>query len=430
MRRCNNTFRRNLFSEILNVLRNLRCRAGMLLFVLFIFSADVYSQSKKELEQRKQKLQKEIEETNKQLKATEKSKTLTATQVNALKKKIRLRQELIGTISGELNVLNSEITSTSGEIATLENKTLQLKKEYANMLLFAQRNKESYQRMMFVFASEDFNQAYKRLKYLQQYSEHRKKQAALIDSTQKQLTGKKQKLEAQKNEKAVLREAELKQKTVLEQDKKEQDKLLTRLQDREKKLKQQLAEKQKAKQKLDRAIDDLIKKEIAAAKKKATAAGKKNVTSANVFSLTPEAQKLSAGFANNKGKLPWPVEKGNISSSFGEHAHPELKGIVVKNNGVDIRSEPNSQARSIFDGEVTGVINIPGANSAVIIRHGEYLTVYSNLETVSVKKGDKVSTLQRIGKIYTDSDIGRAELHLEIWKGTVKMDPAAWLARK
>ena len=326
--------------------------------------------------------------------------------------------------------LDNQIVTTGSEITNLEHKMSQLKEEYANMIRFAQRNRGSYQRMMFVFASSDFNQAYKRLKYLQQYSENRKKQAALIDSTQNQLVSKKQVLEVQKVEKISLRNSELKQKQSLEEDKKEQDRVLANLQDREKKLKKQLAEKQKAKKKLDRAIDDLIRKEIASAKKKATASGKKNVTSANVFSLTPEAQKLSSNFVGNKGKLPWPVEKGNISSSFGEHPHPELRGIVVKNNGVDIRSSANSQARSVFDGEVSGVITIPGANSAVIIRHGEYLSVYSNLESVFVKKGDKVTTRQKIGNVYTDTEEGLTELHLEIWKGTVKLDPAGWLARK
>jgi murein hydrolase activator len=341
-----------------------------------------------------------------------------------------LRQELIGTINSELDGLNNQIVTTSSEITNLEHKMSQLKDEYANMIRFAQRNQGSYQRMMFVFASSDFNQAYKRLKYLQQYSENRKKQAALIDSTQNQLHSKKQVLEVQKEEKTSLRNSELKQKQNLEEDKKEQDKVLANLQDREKKLKKQLAEKQRAKKKLDKAIDDLIRNEIASAKKKATASGQKNVTSANVFSLTPESQKLSSSFAGNKGKLPWPVEKGVISSGFGEHPHPELKGIVVKNNGVDIRSGINSQARSVFDGEVTGVITIPGANSAVIIRHGEFLSVYSNLASVFVKKGDKVTTRQKIGSVYTDSEEGVTELHLEIWKGTVKLDPAGWLARK
>ena len=406
-------------------------RSGkLLLFLLLMFALPAFAQNKKDLERKKQQLQKEIEETNRQLKATSNSKKLTASQVEALQKKIRLRQQLIGTINNELDGLNSEINTTSGEISSLENKMNQLKKEYANMILFAQRNQSSYQRMMFLFASEDFNQAFKRLRYLQQYSEDRKRQAMLIDSTQNHLNHKKDELEATKSEKMSLRNQELQQKKELEDDKKEQVKVLAGLQDREKKLKKQLEEKQRAKKKLDRAIDDLIRKEINAAKKKATASGKKNVTNANVFTLTPESQKLSNNFAGNKGKLPWPVEKGSISSSFGEHPHPELKGIVIKNNGIDIRSAPNSSARAVFDGEVSGVITIPGANSAVIIRHGEYLTVYSNLESVNVKKGDKVTTRQKIGQVYSDPAEGASELHLELWKGTTKLNPAPWLASR
>lgn len=406
-------------------------RSGkLILFFLLLLALPAVAQNKKELERKKQQLQKEIEETNRQLKATSNSKKLTASQVEALQKKIRLRQQLIGTINNELDGLNSEITTTSGEISSLENKMNQLKKEYANMILFAQRNQSSYQRMMFLFASEDFNQAFKRLRYLQQYSEDRKRQAMLIDSTQNHLNHKKEELEATKSEKMSLRNQELQQKKELEDDKKEQVKVLAGLQDREKKLRKQLEEKQRAKKKLDRAIDDLIRKEITAAKKKATASGKKNVTNANVFTLTPESQKLSNSFAGNKGKLPWPVEKGSISSSFGEHPHPELKGIVVKNNGIDIRSAPNSSARAIFDGEVSGVITIPGSNSAVIIRHGEYLTVYSNLESVYVKKGDKVTTRQKIGQVYSDPSEGASELHLELWKGTTKLNPAPWLASR
>lgn len=401
----------------------------ILLIFVVLPGGDAVSQNRKELEQRKQKLQKEINETNKLLKETQQNKNLTTAQLNALKKKIRLRQELITTMNRELNELSGEINTTNGEIKALENRLAQLRVEYANMVRFAQRNRSSYQRMMFIFASEDFNQAYKRLRYLQQYSEHRKHQAALMDSTRTQLDLKRQQLETRKNEKTVLREAEQKQKNSLEQDKREQDRALAKLQDREKTLKKQLAEKQRAKKRLDNAIDELIRKEIEAAKKKATAAGKKNVTSANVFTLTPEAQKLSSGFANNKGRLPWPVEKGRISGRFGNHPHPELKGIMVNNNGIDIQSAPGSTARAVFDGEVSGVITIPGAQSAVIVRHGEYLTVYSNLASVQVKKGDKVKARQNIGKIYTDAEEKVTEVHLEVWKGTVKLNPADWLAQ-
>lgn len=401
----------------------------ILLIFVILPGGDAVAQNRKELEQRKQKLQKEINETNKLLKETQQNKNLTTAQLNALKKKIRLRQELITTMNRELNELSGEINTTNGEIKALENRLAQLRDEYANMVRFAQRNRSSYQRMMFIFASEDFNQAYKRLRYLQQYSEHRKHQAALMDSTRTQLDLKRQQLETRKSEKTVLREAEQKQKNILEQDKQEQDRALSKLQDREKTLKKQLAEKQRAKKRLDNAIDELIRKEIEAAKKKATAAGKKNVTSANVFTLTPEAQKLSSGFANNKGRLPWPVEKGRISGRFGNHPHPELKGIMVNNNGIDIQSAPGSTARAVFDGEVSGVITIPGAQSAVIIRHGEYLSVYSNLASVQVKKGDKVKARQNIGKIYTDAVEKVTEVHLEVWKGTVKLNPADWLAK-
>lgn len=397
-----------------------------MIFLLATWHAD--GQSKKELEQKKQKLQREIDDTNRQLKETSKSKKLTSQQVAALKKKIRLRQEMIREITIEMDGLENQIGRTGSEISSLEKRLSQLKVEYANMVRFAQRNRSSYQRLMFVFAATDFNQAYKRLTYLRQYSEHRRKQAELITGTHKQLSDKRQQLESTMSEKQSLMDAELDQKTALEKDKKEQDKILSSLQQREEKLKKQLADKQRAKKKLDRAIDNLVRKEIEAAKKKATASGKKNVTSENVFTLTPEAQKLSTGFSNNRGRLPWPVEKGRISERFGEHPHPELKGVKVYNNGVDIRSVAGSRARAIFEGEVTGVINIPGANSAVIIRHGEYLSVYSNLETVNVKKGDRVSTKQIIGKVYTDPESGLAEVHLEIWRGTQKLDPSAWLA--
>lgn len=409
---------------------SLRSVSVLLLILGCLLAPPSRGQSKQELEKKKQKLQKEIDDTNRLLRETSRNKKLTAGQVDALRKKIRLRQELIGTINRELDDLNGEISTTTTEITSLENRMSQLRDEYANMIRFAQRNQGSYQRMMFVFASADFNQAYKRLRYIQQYSAYRQRQAALIDSTQRTLQSKRLVLEQKRTEKTSLRDSELHQKKVLEKDKKEQDKVLANLQEREKKLRKQLEDKQRAKRKLDKAIDDMVRREIAAAKKKATAAGKKNVTSSNVFSLTPEAQKLSSSFAGNKGKLPWPVEQGNISGRFGEHPHPELKGIMVKNNGVDIRSVPNAAARSVFDGEVTGVITIPGSNSAVIVRHGEYLSVYSNLASVAVKKGDKITTRQKIGQVYFDKEEGYSEIHLEIWKGTTKLDPAVWLARK
>jgi len=398
----------------------------LLLLLPFIGSA----QNKKDLESRKAKLQKEIEFTNKQLLIVSQNKSSTAEQLAALRKKITLRVALINTIDSEINSIGGQIETTSKEITGLETQMSKLKVEYASMIRYAYKNRNVYQRMMFIFAAEDFNQAYKRLKYLQQYSEYRRKQAVLIGQTQTKLSDKKVVLVTRKNEKTNLRNNQQQQKSTLEKEQKEQDQLMKNLTTREKKLRKDLAEKQAAKLKLDRAIEGLIRKEIEAAKKKALASGQKNITNTNVFNLTPESQKLSNSFSGNRGQLPWPVEQGAITSTFGEHPHKELKGIMVKNNGIDIQTSKNASARVIFDGTVSGVINIPGAGKALIVRHGEYLTVYSNLESVSVKTGEKVTTKQRIGTVANSSDDDRGEIHLEIWKNSGKLDPIGWISRR
>jgi septal ring factor EnvC (AmiA/AmiB activator) len=318
--------------------------------IFFLISQNAFSQTKKELQTKRDKLQKEIDDANNQLTQLSKSKTTTLAQIDALKKKISLRQELIGTINSEINSLGNEIQKTGVEIFSLETQMQKLKDDYAKLIVFAYKNQNRYERLMFVFASQDFNQAYKRIKYLQEINQYRREQAALIDSTEHMLAKKKSDLEMQKNEKLQLRNTEVKEKKNLDKEKQDRDKMMAQIQVNEKKLRQMVAEKQKAKEKLEKNIEALIKKEIEAAKKKAVASGKKNVTSKNVFSLTPEAQKLSSNFSGNKGSLPWPVEAGTISSSFGEHAHPTLKGVKLKNDGVDIESQKGSFARSVFPG--------------------------------------------------------------------------------
>lgn len=405
-------------------------KCGSLLFFIIILGFSIcQAQTKKELEKKRAKLQKEIDETNRLLQATSRNKNKSIAELEALNKKIRVRKELILTINSEINSIGGQINQTSSEIKTLEQKMAELKENYANMIVYAYKNQNEYQRLMFVFASANFNQAYKRLKYLQQYSEQRKNQAQLIADTEERLTGKKVALENQKKDKTKLKLTQEIQKKTLDKEKGEQEVLVTRFQQNEKKLTKQLAEKQAAKEKLDKALENLIRKEIELAKKKATAAGKKNVTNSNVFTLTPEAQKLSSGFSGNKGSLPWPVEQGTVTGIFGDHPHPVLKGITIKSNGIDISTNKGTIARAIFNGEVTHVTTISG-NKVVIIRHGEYLSVYSNLEDTFVKPGDKVTTKQRIGPIHTNKEDSKTELHLEIWKGFTKLDPSVWLAKK
>ncbi|MBK8845852.1 MAG: peptidoglycan DD-metalloendopeptidase family protein [Bacteroidetes bacterium] len=389
------------------------------------------SKARQELESKKEQLLKEIEETNRQLKLNEKNQKSTKTQLNQLNKQIRTRESLIRNINSQISNLGSEIDQTSEEIETLEAQMTLLKNQYATMLSKSQRKRSQYNNMMYIFASADFYQAVKRIKYVQQYTDARRLQAFKIDSTQVVLNEKKEMLLAQRNEKSTLKSSEEQEKKSLTSEKKVQESYMTNLNKQEETLKKQLATKQEAKRKLESAIAENIRKEIEAARKRAEASGKKkdDINSKNAFNQTPEEQKLTSNFSGNRGSLPWPVESGEIVSEFGEHQHPVLKNITVKNDGVDIQSPRSSQARAIFNGEVTGVINLPGSYTAVIVRHGEYLTVYSNLEGVVVRKGDKVTTKQKLGTVHTDAATNVAEINFQIWKGYTKLDPKAWLKR-
>lgn len=413
----------SIFRQIIRKSSNL----SLIVFCILFSVNFSFAQSKKELERKKAELRKEIEYTNKLLSNVQKTKQTSLTTLVNLKKKIAARIELIRTINQEINLYSDEIEQTINEIDELEQEIKQLKDEYARMIYFAYVNQNAYQRLAFIFASRDFNQAYKRVKYLQQYSEARQEQAKQIEKKQVELIEKKAKLEDEKQQKSLLLTSEEKERKQLDQEKNEQIAMISNLQESEKNLRKKLKEKQQAEAKLNKAIENIIKKEIEAAKRKAAAAGKKNVTSSNALSLTPEAAKLSADFAGNRGKLPWPVEHGVITSTFGEHPHPVLAGIKTKNNGIDINTKKGTVARAIFDGEVTGVVVIPGSNKAVIIRHGEYLSVYSNLDEVYVRMGEKVSVKQPLGLVHTNEEDSKTELHLEIWQSTTKMDPSGWL---
>lgn len=412
-------------SMCLQVIRKSSKLCLFLLFIFFSFAAE--AQSKKDLEKRKAELRKEIEYTNKLLSNVQKSKEAGLSVLVTLKKKIAARIELIRTINQEISLYNDEINKITKDIDDLENEIKQLKEEYAKMIYFAYINRNAYQRVAFIFASHDFNQAYKRIKYLQQYSEYRQEQAKQIEKKQVDLIEKKESLELERQQKSQLLASEEQERKQLDAERNEQLGMVSKLQESEKNLRKKLKEKQQAEAKLNKAIEDIIKKEIEAARKKAEAAGKKNVTASNALSMTPEAARLSASFAGNRGKLPWPVEQGVITGTFGEHPHPVLAGIKTKNNGIDINTRKGAVARAIFDGEVTGVVIIPGSNKAVIVRHGEYLSVYSNLDEVYVRMGEKVTTKQPLGLVHSNDEDSKTELHLEIWHNTTKLDPAKWL---
>jgi septal ring factor EnvC (AmiA/AmiB activator) len=224
----------------------------------------------------------------------------------------------------------------------------------------------------------------------------------------------------------MLLETSERERLTLNEEREEQDQMIGELQDKEGQLRADLKKKEKEKKKLERAIQRIIEAEIAKAKKKEKRTG--STVTKSGFALTPAEMKLSTNFFDNKGKLPWPSERGIITSSFGEHPHPTLRDIKVVNNGIDIRTEEGTQARAVFAGVVSAVVVIPGANKAVILRHGEYLSVYSNLTEVAVKMGDKLSLKQNIGVVATDRLTGETDLHLEIWKGSTKLNPKKWIS--
>ena len=360
----------------------------------------------------------EIEYTRKLIEDVANKQKESVQYLQILKKQIENRQSLVSTISNEVVYLNEEILMNMDVIESMQNDLKNLKEEYIRIVRFAYKNRNTYNKLGFIFSAPTFNQSYKRFKLLQNYTQYRNNQIKLIDETQKSMQHKIQELNMQRLQKSYLLSREESEKMSLENDQNKQTNLLQKLKSKEKTLKKQLREKERIAAELNRQIEQIIKREMANAQKANTP--KKEYTAA------PEVKLLSLDFEKNKGKLPWPVEKGVVSETFGQHEHPTLPGVITVNNGIDIQTGRDAMARAIFDGIVVSVISIPGAYNHVIIKHGEYFTVYSNLEDVYVKKGDKIKVKQILGRIHTNQD-GDTELHLEIWKNTTKLNPSLWI---
>jgi len=395
-----------------------------LLMLLIAKPSAAQKQTKKDLENKKKQLQNEIEYTNQLLAETKKNKKISLNQLVTLNKKITVREELIYTINSEIKILNKQINQNNETIKGLQNEYVKLKNEYAKMIYYAYKNQDAYSRLMFVFASKDFEQAFMRLKYMQQYNDYRHKQAEIIIKSKRNLDEKVQGLETQKSSQRVLLSSEQAEKSNLNSEKTEKEQVFSKLQVQEGKLKKDLEKKKKDADKLQQAIQRVIQKELEKIQKEAET---ENKPKPDKLLLTPESQQLSISFANNKNKLPWPVVKGIVSEHFGVHPHPLMPNIDINNNGIDITTSTGSLTRAVFDGDVKAVVNMPGSGKFILIRHGEYLTIYSNLKDVYVKVGDKVKTKDNIGSILFDEDDSKTLLHFEIWKGQVKLDPESWL---
>ncbi len=410
------------------------------LFLLVVF-CNSFAQNKADLQDKYSKILNEITDAETVLKQTKKNKEKTLSQLEIIKSMIDSRENLIENIAGQVKEIDNDISETQDVISSLGQDLDTLKANYAKLIYYAYKNQSSDDQLLYVFAASSFNDAFQRLKYMQRIADYREKQANLIIETQLDLQDKIVSLEEKKEEKLSLLGEQKEQKNQLDSEKNETNQLVTSLKTQEQKLKSDIDAKKKAATDLNSSIQKIIADEIAAAKKKAEEEAKKNALTnpvaevnpatpkkeSDVLALTPEDKLLSTSFSTNKGKLPWPVERGVITGKFGKQPHPVLEGVFTNNNGIDIKAEPGSHVRCIFEGTVVAITFNPTFQKAVLVRHGDYFTVYSNLTETFVKVGDKLTTKQEIGKVYTNLSDNITEVHLEIWQGTTTLDPGVWV---
>lgn len=424
-------------------------RRILIFYILFLSvgTFSVHAQSVKSLKKEQEKAKKQIELTNKLLKETQQTKKSTVSNLSILKKQISERENLILSINSELGAIDSDLSNLNQEKEMLQNRLDELKKEYAELVRRSYFSKSKYNEFLFIFSAESFTQAYRRMRYIQEYSTYRKEQAIHIQKVSTDLAQKQQELEEVKTEKSVVLKNKEKENQKLEQDKNSKERMLTDLQKKEKELRSKLKKEQKKATDLNKKIDNLIAKEIAEAERKAklkreqqakAAAAKKGSSSQSKpatgkptvgSSLTKEEGLIAGGFEKNKGRLPSPA-KGVIIGHFGVQKHAVLKHVEINNKGIYIQTAPNSDACAVYDGEVTQVFAIPGSNNAVIVKHGNYRTVYANLTTTYVKVGAKVKSKDKIGKIFVDSENdNKTVLYFMIYKNSDLENPETWISK-
>lgn len=392
-----------------------------ILFIVMFIGISVFSQdNQKQLEIKRKKLESEIKYTNKLLKETKSNTTATVNQLRLINVKINTRVDLLATLKSEVYYLDIKIEETESSIFKLDEELTNLKDKYIEIAWYAFKYKTDYNKLVFLFSAADINQAYQRMRYLDQISSYIRKEAERIKEVEKVKNGLLQKLKTEKKRKSSLLGNEQSEIFELEKEQTKTTKIKTSLQSKEKELRASIRDKEKQKNKLARQIEKIIAAEIAP---------KKDLKTGKTYALTPSEKKLTSSFVSNKGSLPWPTQRGVISETFGVHNHPVLKRVKTKNNGINIVTSKNGEARAVFKGKVVSITKISATNLAVIIKHGEYFTVYSNLDKVYVAKGDEVKTKETIGQIHTDLK-GKTELHFEIWKGTLKQNPAYWVLKK
>jgi septal ring factor EnvC (AmiA/AmiB activator) len=411
------------------------------LFLLFFcLATPMWSQptTQEQLEERKAKIQLEIQEKEQLLQSVKSKEKSIVSQLQIQKEKIGLKEKLIKTTEKQTKLLSNDIYTNQLKINQLNRDLDQLRKDYAEMIVKSYKSRSEQSRAMFLLSSQNFLQAYKRAQYMKQYASYRKMQGEEIKGKTNQLVVYNNKIGAQKNEKEKLIVENEKEKQQLVKEKQEQEKIANQIKKEKGKITAEIKKKQQETKKIDAQIQKLIREAIAAANKKtaaanaktnpkATAAEKKAIESSTKIVLTPEGKLVSDNFKANKGRLPWPVEKGAISLGYGDQPHPVFKTLIVHNSGVEISTESGSNARAVFSGEVTQVQLITPLKKAVIVKHGDFFTIYQNLSSVNVQVGDKVSAKQSLGKIRTDGE-GKTILKFMVSQNTTYFNPTSWLS--
>ncbi|NLO72207.1 MAG: peptidoglycan DD-metalloendopeptidase family protein [Porphyromonadaceae bacterium] len=454
-----------------------------LFFIVCSWGHQAHSQTVEQLRKERKEIQDRINATNKLLQQTQKEEKASLKKLKTLQRNLNDRRRLINSYNAEILALDRKMNQLISERTKLESQLEELKQEYAKLIQNTQMNRNSYSKLMFLLSAKNFDQTLRRARYLQEFAEFKKKQVNQIEDVKKQIELKTDSVEQNKNEKLTALKTKELENIKLKKEEGDEKVLLAELQKEEKKLAEEFRAHQRKRDQIDNRIQQVIAEEIRKAeakrraeearkrqeearRKAAEALAKKNAegkkqtsaptpatstptpppvtkpaetptvakaepktSSESVSALTREESLLAGGFANNRGRLPWPVDRGVISGRFGTQPHPELRHVTSNNKGTYFRSPSGTNARAVYEGVVTRRFALPGSGSAVIIQHGTYRTVYGNLSSVNVREGERVSAKQVIGQIFTDEASGQAELQFQIWSGSTMLNPEGWIAR-
>lgn len=394
----------------MTILRHIFILIFAALALLPAFAAD----SVKDLQNKQKKLQQEIEQTNKMLNQTKKDEKATLNKLQLLGKNIQNQKQLIRTLDNEIVALNEQMNELSMTRDSLQKILEGYKNDYATMVRQSHFARVQQSPLLFLLSSDSFQQLARRARYLQEFAHYRQQQVKRIENTQAEIDIQNDLLQANKNDKQTALSSRKREQENLKRDERKQQNMLNQLKSKEKDLTKQINQKQKKVNELNKKIDEMIRKQAEKASK---------------TTLTKEQQLIAGGFEANKGRLPWPVEKGMISGHFGKQQHPVYAQVIMDNKGIYLQTVAGAKARAVYKGEVTSCFMV-GGTYAVIVQHGNYRTVYSNLSQLNVKQGDMVETKQTVGTIFTDPEQDqKTELYFQVYKDRDIQNPELWIAR-